>query len=172
MANAKRKIVEATLPVTHSRRGEKVVVGYTDSEHILDPNDPRAVEVAADGLGGGNPLETHLRPSPNEVAGDEAAQYVNPHTGENTTDGSATEPSPVPDNVPQAESVDDVTDGQTLTEESDPADVQVDPVVVEVQNPDEPSAPEDSPVEADPPDAEADVAESDVVPSGDEEPQS
>ena len=156
MANAKQTITKTTLPVTHSQRGEEVVTGYVDSSHILDPNDPRAVQVPTEGLGGGNPLDVHTQPTPNEVAGDQPAEHVNPHTGEvvSGSDAEPSETSPVPDTVPAAESVDDVTTGADATTETPAEEVreETDPVVVEVEDPNapgEPAAPAEEPAPAD-----------------------
>lgn len=156
MANPEKKIIKSVLPRTHSRAGEEVVTGYVDSEHILDPADPRAVQVPTSGpaAGGGNPLDVQTQPSPAQVAGDEPQEFINPHTGEVVT-GSEAAPeilSPTPDNVPELESVDEVqTASDFAPVESSPADAQVEadpePVVpepAEVPPQPEPEAPNES----------------------------
>lgn len=141
MANPQKKIVKAGPSVT-TPSVEGKVVEYVDSEHILDPNDPRAVQVPEawkDGFD--NPLDQHLEQSPNEVSGDEPAQFINPHTGENVND--ATTPSPVPDNVVQAEKIEDVEvpgEGEDTALTGDElADAKADADVVEAAPADTPA---------------------------------
>lgn len=108
-ANAARTVKRTGPPAPGNTVPEGTVVEVTLDEKISDPNDPRAVQVPEEGVGGGNPLDVHSQPSPNEVFGG-AANFVNPHTGEVVAgpDADATEVSPTPSNVETAETVEDV----------------------------------------------------------------
>ena len=107
MANPQKKIVRAGASVT-TPSVEGKIVEYVDSQHVLDPNDPLAVQVPRDWYENDpNPLNEHLEKSPNEVSGDDPqGEYVNPHTGE-VLDEAKT-PSPTPDNVESAKKLSDV----------------------------------------------------------------
>lgn len=146
MANPQKKIVRAGASVT-TPSVEGKIVEYVDSEHILDPNDPLAVQVPEQDYNrNDNPLNQHLEKSPNELSGDGPAPHVNPHTGENVEDAST--PSPVPDNVQAAKRVRDVkrpgVEGDEVLTGDELESEKVEGNVVEVSEP-SPDADEPNP---------------------------
>ncbi len=159
-ANLSKRVTKTGEPAAGSTIPAGVITEVQLDEKIVDPNDPRAVQVPEEGLGGGNPLDVHAQPTPNEVFGG-GSNYVNPHTGEIVSgpDADATEVSPTPTNVTPAESVSDVQTADDLattveTEEEAKADAEAKPDA-EVPVPDaepveEPPADEQPPADESP----------------------